>query len=573
MCLIALSPLFGADADLILYNGIVRTMDDGKPRAEAVAVNGSRIFKVGSNSEVLALKGPATNTIDLRRRLLLPGFNDAHTHFENAVDWFFQVRLTDVNDEAEMLRRLRLAVERVPKGIWITGGDWSARAAWANSKNNPAFASFKPDLAKVDAISPDHPVLFRRYDGVYFANSKALALARLPKTAPDPGGGSYERDPRTGEFTGMLLGTAGERMEKIIPPMSHAQKLIGARGVFRELNSYGITSIQDIARVDEVSRQQIFPTDVERSHSDVSLFVDLNKAGQLTARVYPILPLAVWHDLWNYGIRPGGGDEMIRYGGLKFEADDGLMAEPFANHPGYFGQWSYRLVNEETLARNIVDADKAGFDLCIHVMGDRASHLVLDWFQAAIDKNGPRDRRFRMIHLWYTSPSDIQRAGRMHVIGDLTPYHLLRDVTAVERLLGPERAANAHAWRSIENAGLTVDLVSDYPGTFDRTFISPVNPVENMYFAITRENPAEGLNHAWHPEQALTMEQALRAYTVNPAFASHEENLKGSISEGKLADLVVLTKDITSVRSDELLTTKVAYTILGGKVVYQGDSQ
>jgi predicted amidohydrolase YtcJ len=560
-------------ADMILYNGVVRTMDTAKPVADAVAVRGSRIARVGSNSDVLSLKGPRTRMIDLQRKLLLPGFNDAHTHFGNAVDWFFQVRLMDVNDEPGMLKRLREAVARVPKGIWITGGDWSARAAWAHGKQAGAFVTFKPSLPAVDAISPEHPVLFRRYDGVYFANSRALRLARLAKESPDPAGGQYERDPVTGEFTGILFGTAGEHIARIVPPMSHAQKLIGARGVFRELNSYGITSIQDIARVDEISQKKIFPTDVERSHSDLSLFLDLKKTGELTARVYAILPLAVWRDVWDYGIRPGGGDEMVRYGGLKFEADDGLMAAPFANHPGYFGQWSYRLVDEQTLERNIVDADKAGFDMCIHVMGDKASHLVLDWFQEAIEKNGPRDRRLRLIHLWYTTLSDIQRAGRMGVTADITPYHLLRDVKAVERLLGPERAGASHAWRSMEESGLNVDLVSDFPGTFDRTFISPVKPLENIYYAISRSNPAEGTPAPWHPEQRLRMEQALRAYTVNPAFASREEHLKGTITEGKLADLVVLSRNIVTATPEEVLSTEVRYTILGGKIVFRGASQ
>jgi predicted amidohydrolase YtcJ len=559
-CLIAASPAVGADAaDLILYDGVVRTMDETRPAAEAVAVRGSRIVKVGSSREALALKGPATEIIDLRRRLLLPGFNDAHTHFENGVDWFFQVRLTDVKDEREMLQRLRQAVARVPKGIWITGGDWSAR--------------FQPNLAAVDAVSPDHPVLFHRQDGICLVNSHALRLARLTKATPDPPRGHYDRDPATGELTGILLGTAGERIERIMPPMSHVQKLIGARGVLQELNAYGITSIQDIARVDEISRRQIFPTHVERSHSDLSLFVDLNKAGELTARVYAILPLAVWRDLWDYGIRPGGGDDMIRYGGLKFEADEGLMAAPFANRPGYFGQWSYRLVNEETLERNIVEADRAGFDPCIHVMGDQASRMVLDWFQEAIEKNGPRDRRLRLIHLWYTDPGDIRRAGRMGVVADITPYHLLRDPGAVERLLGPERARAAHAWRSIVESGMTVNLVSDFPGTFDHTYISPVNPLENIYYAITRKNPAGGPPEPWHPEQTLTMRQALRAYTVNPAFAAHEEKLKGSITEGKLADLVVLSRDIVTAPPEALLSTRVVYTILGGKIVFRGASQ
>jgi len=558
------------DATLIFHNAKVWTVDESQPLAQAVAIRGSRIIKVGGNVETLALRGAATKVIDLKGKMLLPGFIDAHTHFENAVGYFFEVRLMDVNDQDEFLKRLRETVQRVPKGIWITGCDWGAFAAWdAEKKGNWSFVPLKPDLAAVDALTHDHPVLFRRYDHVYFANSKALQLARIGKHTPNPRGGRYEKSPSTGELTGILIGTAGERMEKLVPPVSHEQKLMGARRVQEELNRFGITSIHDIARVDEISQRKLFHTHVERSHSDLSIFLDLRKRGELTVRVYPILTLRVWRELLEYGIQPGQGDEMIQYGGLKAFVDGTLMFESYANSPNYAGNFTWRVVDEQTMENDIVGADSAGFDSAIHVIGDKAHYLLLNWYEAAIAKNKSRDRRFRLIHVQYPSLKDIQRAGRMRAIADMTPYHMLRDVVATERLLGPERAKTAHAWRTMIQNGVRINIVSDWPGSFDKSSISPVNPLENMFYAIARQDTSGIPPGGWHASEAITIQEAIQAYTINPAFASHEEHLKGSITEGKLADLVVLSKDIISIQPRELLSTEVLYTIFDGRIVYQ----
>ncbi|MGI8741559.1 MAG: amidohydrolase [Bryobacteraceae bacterium] len=567
---VSAAPGFQNPADLVLYNGKVWTVDPMRPQAQAVAVSGSKLVRVGTNSEVLALKGAATRVIDLQGKTVLPGFNDAHTHFENATQWFFEVRLIDVDDPAELLKRLREAVQRVPKGMWITATDWSAFAAWdAEKKSKGPFHPHQPDLAAVDAVAPDHPVLFRRYDHNYFANSRALKLARVTENTPDPKGGRYEKDPATGKLTGMLIGRAGEQMEQMLPPVSMAEKLIGARGVMKELNRYGITSIHDIARLDAISQARVFPSNIERSYSDVNIFRSLKAGGDLSVRVYAFMPLAVWPDLAKNGIRPGSGDEMIRYGILKDFADASLMFEPFANNPKFSGSRTFRFVDEETEQREIVAADKAGFDIGIHVIGDKALHILLNWYEAAMAKNGPRDRRFRLIHVEYAREEDLKRAGRMHLIADVTPYHLMSEPDSIERTIGPERAKMAFAWRTMIDSGVKLDIVSDLPGLFNKQDVGPFNPLQNIYYAITRKNLSGYPPNGWHPEQCMTMQEAIQAYTLNPAFASHEENLKGSITEGKLADLVVLSKDILSVKPAELMSTEVVYTILGGKIVWQ----
>jgi predicted amidohydrolase YtcJ len=285
--------------------------------------------------------------------------------------------------------------------------------------------------------------------------------------------------------------------------------------------------------------------------------------------VYPLLTLRVWRELLDYGIRPGSGDEMIRYGGLKAFVDGFLMFDPYVNNPNYAGSLTFRVVDEQTMENDIVSADSAGFDSAVHVIGDKAHNLLLNWYEAAIARNRPRDRRFRLIHAWYPSPKDIQRAGRMKAIAEITPYHLLRDVLGIERSLGPERAKTAHAWRTMIQNGIRLNLVSDFPGSFDKSSLSPVHPLENMFYAIARQHVSGIPPGGWHAGEAMTIQEAIQAYTINPAFASHEEHLKGNITEGKLADLVVLSRDVLSIEPRELLSTEVLYTVFDGRIVYR----
>jgi predicted amidohydrolase YtcJ len=562
-------------ADLILHGGKVWTLEKSQPVAAAVAVRGNRIELVGSDADALALRGPKTRVIDLGGRLVLPGFNDAHTHFENAVDWFFQVRLIDVDSPGVMLQRLADVVHRLPRDIWVTGGDWSDFAATNAQKAGRTIGSFEPDLAAVDALTPRNPVLLRRYDHAYFANSKALQLARIGPKTPDPRGGRYGRDAKTGALTGMLYGSAGENFEKLVPPVDMAQKLIGARGVEADLNRVGITSIADIARVDDISQKHIFPIYTERSYSDRQIFENLKAQGQLTVRVYAFLPLETWTELAGYGIHPDSGDALVRYGALKAFGDSGVMFEPVNDPTGLPGDWSYRFMGEKLIAERIAAADRAGYDVGVHIIGDKAVHLLIGWYAAAAEANGvprvPRDRRDRLIHAWYSTPQDLERAGELHLIADVTPDHMMRGIDRMDSVLGGERAKWAFAWRTMIDDGVRVNIVSDLPGSFNKSHLAHYDPLLNMYMAVTRhrlpDDAAGKPLSAFHPEQALTIEQALAAYTINPAFSSHEEAIKGSIAPGKLGDLVVLSDDVLA-GPQKLLDAKVDYTILGGRIVY-----
>lgn len=573
------APRDGGPADLILYNAKVWTVDPRQPTAEAIAVRGDTIIKVGSEQAMLALKSGKTRMLDLQGQLVLPAFNDGHTHFENAVDWFFQVRLIDLDGEAgkaELMRRLADAVARVPKGIWITGGDWGDFAAGAADKaGRKDFQTFKPDLAAVDAMTPDHPVLLRRYDRAYFANSKALKLAHVSKASSDPRNGRYERD-AAGELTGMLYGKAGEAIEKLMPPVTLEQKLIGAQGVQQDLNRFGITSIGDIARVDDISQKQLYSTFVERSYANVAIYRELKKRALLSMRVYAFLPLDYWSELAGYGIRPGSGDALLRYGALKAFGDAGIMYEPLHIDLGLQNDWAFRMMGEDLLKERLAKASKAGYDVGVHIIGDKALHVLLDWFEAAKRQNGTRAGRAprdRLIHAWYATQDDLQRAGRMGLIADVTPDQMLHHFSSLEAALGPERARTAFAWRTMIDSGVRLNLVSDLPGTYNRATLATIDPLRNMYMAIMRR-PVDGKSEpGFHPEQALTVREAIEAYTINPAFSSREERIKGSISAGKLADLVVLSNDIVSGPPEQLLSTEVVYTFFGGKIVYHAPAQ
>ena len=365
----------------------------------------------------------------------------------------------------------------------------------------------------------------------------------------------------------MLYGRAGERIAELVPPPTMAQKLVGARGALADLAAAGITSIHDVARLDSVTQGQIFHTYVERSSTNLDIFRELQRRGELTARVYAFLTLPLWKEALEAGIRPRTDEGLIRFGALKGFIDGFLMERPYADDPDFAGEFTFRFTTVEDMERAVVGADRSGFDPVVHTVGDKAHRLLLDWYESAIRQNPARDRRFRIIHAWYPSAADIARAGRMRLIADITPQHMARGIRSADRSLGPERARTAHAWRQLKNAGVRLNIVSDWPGSYNEQEPTPLAPLENIFMAVTRQGldgqPAGG----WHPDERLTVEEALEAYTVNPAFSSYEEDRKGTITEGRLADIVVLSRDILTIRSEEIRQTQVDYTILGGRIV------
>ena len=544
-------------------------MDPALPEAQAVAVRGDRIFHVGSSASALALRGPRTQVIDLAGRLLLPGFIDAHTHFGNAAAWAFRVGAYELREPREVTDAVAAVASRMPEGLWITGGDIGAAAAWeADAAGRPRPAPMAVDRRALDAAAPRHPVLLRRVDGAHVANSLALSRARVNSNAPDPRGGRNERD-ASGELTGVMHGRAAERLSELVPPDTMELKLVGARAALEELRRAGITSIHDVARLDEATQRHIFHTDVERSSTDLGIFRELQRRGELAVRVYAFLSLPAWREAVEAGIRPRADEGLIRFGAMKAFIDGFLMDAPYEGSR-HSGDFTFRFVDEATMAADIAGADAAGFDPVVHTIGDKAHRLLLDWYEAAIDANPARDRRFRVIHAWYPSAREIARIGKLGLFADITPQHLVSDLGAVDRKLGPERAKTAHAWRALIDAGARLDIVSDWPGSYNEQRATPLDPLENIALAMTRQSPDGSPAGGWHPDQRLTVKEAIGAYTITPASASYEEDRKGSVTVGKLADLVVLSKDILSASAAEIRTTRVDLTILGGRTIYAG---
>jgi predicted amidohydrolase YtcJ len=509
-----------------------------------VAVEADRIVAVGSDADALALRGPRTEVVDLAGRLLLPGFIDAHTHFGNAAEWCFGVGLYEATDPDQIVAAVAAAAGRIPKGLWLTGGDYGAAVTL--------------DRRTFDHAVPDHPVLLRRADGAHFANGLALARARFGAEMPDPYGGRMER--QAGELTGVLFGRAGERVAELIPPRNLEQRIVGARLALEDLARVGITSIHDVARLDDLSQRHLFHTDVERSATDLAIFRELQARRELTARVYAFLSLPLWREVVAAGIRPGSEEGLIRFGALKSFIDGFFMDAPYADDPDFAGDFSFRFVDEATMAADIAGADRAGFDPVVHTVGDKAHRLLLDWYEAAIAANPKRDRRLRVIHAWYPSAREIARIGTLGLIVDITPQHMVNDVARADTHLGPERTKTAHAWRALADAGARLSLVSDWPGSFNERRLVPLAPIENIALAV---------NRTWHPEQRLTVPDAIAAYTTGPAYASYEEGTKGSISTGKLADLVVLSADILSLPPEKIRETEVDLTVFGGRAIYR----
>ena len=543
-------------------------MDPARPEAEALAIEGERIVAVGREGDVMALRGPETQVVDLRDRLLLPGFVDAHTHFGNAAAWVSKVGVYDAHDERAVLEKAAEAAARVPKGLWITGGDVDAAPAWeADSAGRPRPRPLAIDRRVLDTVTSEHPVLLRRVDGAYVANSLAIARARISGALPDPRGGRMERD-AAGEPNGVFHGRAGERLAELVPPANLETTLAGARIALEDLAAVGITSIHDIARLDAASQRRIFHTDVERSLTDLELFRELQRRDELTVRVYALLSLPAWRETVAAGIRPRTDEGRIRYGAMKAFIDGFLMDEPYLNTPGFKGEFTFRFTDERTIAADIAGVDAAGFDAAVHTIGDRAHRLLLDWYEAAIRANAPRERRFRVIHAWYPSAREVERIGRLGLLADITPQHLVNDLAAVDRKLGPERAKTAHAWGSLRDAGARLEIVSDWPGSYNEQRATPLAPLENIALAMMRADAHGAPAGGWHPQEALKVEEAIQAYTATPAYGSYEEDRKGTLTEGKLADLVVLSRDVLRASAADIRSTRVEMTIVGGRVIH-----
>jgi predicted amidohydrolase YtcJ len=529
-------------ASLVLLNGKIWTVNHAQPLAQAVACLGSRIVAVGSNDEVRKWIGAGTEVLDLGGKLVLPGFNDAHVHFFSGGENLASVQLRDAKSEDEFRRRIAEFAAKQPAGRWITGGDWD-HENWAPAR--------LPTRQLIDAVTAGHPVFVNRLDGhMALANSQALQLAGITRDTPDPPGGTIVRD-AAGEPTGVLKDAAMERMYRAIPAPSADQIADGVRAAMRYAAENGVTSVQDMSAAPEVLR----------------VYQTLLARGELTVRISGHQPLATWQHLAAVGLHADFGGEKLHIGGLKGFADGSLGSttalffEPYLDAPNTAGLANSEMIPESKMQKHILDADRAGLQVAVHAIGDKANHIVLGMYEEAERQNGPRDRRFRIEHAQHLRMDDIPRFGKLHVIASMQPYHSIDDGRWAEKRIGPERAKGTYAFRALLDSGAVLAFGSDWD-------VAPMVPLMGIYAAATRRTLDGKHPEGWIPEQKITVAEAIRAYTMGSAYASFDEKLKGSIEPGKLADMVVVSDDILSIPAVEVEKTRVETTVFDGKVIY-----
>lgn len=529
-------------ANLVLVHGRIHTLDPAVPDATALAVIGDRIAKVASDKEINSLVGPGTRKIDLEGRTVIPGLIDAHLHLMGLGRSVEELDLRGIASPEEAIRRVSEAASRAAPGIWILGRGWD--------QNLWPVKEF-PTASMLDAVSGDHPAAFMRVDGhAIWANSKALEAAEIKRGTPDPRGGKILRDRSTGNPSGVLLDDAMELILTRIPKPELATKRRWVQLAGERLLASGITSVQD-AGVDP---------------EDIDLYKMMVEEGSLPLRVYAMLGDSN-KKLPDYFAQEriiGYGDRRFTFRALKVGVDGALgsrgaaLLGPYSDDPNNSGITTMQGEQLESITR---DALTRGFQVCVHAIGDRANRMVLDRFQSALAAVPTPDPRLRIEHAQILSPADIPRFERLGIIASMQPIHATSDMPWVPARLGPDRLAGAYAWKALLSSSVRFAFGSDAP-------VESYNPFKGLFAAVTRQDEKLAPEGGWLPEQRLTREEALHAYTLGSAYAAFEENEKGSLTPGKLADLVVLDRDYFEVPEAELFQITPQMTLLGGKVVY-----
>lgn len=530
-------------ADLVLLNGAVWTANPDQPWVKAVAVKDERILEVGSVQEIKALIGEHTQVIDLSGAMVLPGFIDSHTHFFDGGFALSSIQLKDVGSRARFVSALEKEAGELEKGEWILNGDWD------NEKFDP------PDLPRkewIDSVSPDNPVCVNRYDGhMVLVNSRALALADITRKTASPPGGEVQKDPKTGEPTGILTDAAIDFVTRHIPEPSLEDKIEAVETALAHARKLGVTSITDMGTPDAFE-----------------VYQELLKAGRLTARLYVFIPISHVDLLVRLKMKSPFGNNLLRLAGLKGFVDGSLGSstalffDPYIDDPSKKGLLVSDMFPEGIMEERLMEADSSGLQVAVHAIGDRANHIILDLFEKVMNAHSGRDRRWRVEHAQHLNPEIIQRLAALNVIASMQPYHAIDDGRWAERKIGHKRAQSTYAFRSLLDASARLAFGSDWT-------VAPLDPLSGIYAAVTRQT-LDGRNPGgWIPEQKISLEEAIKGYTLDAAYAEFSEDMKGSIEKGKLADLVVLDQNLFDIPKENIKDAKVLFTIFNGKVIYQ----
>lgn len=543
-------------ADLLLTNGKIWTGDKEFPWAEWIVVKDGKILDVGNHEKPFA--GKAVETLDLNGRLTVPGFNDSHVHFASAGHLLLNINLLDVNNPESFIQRVKETATRLPHGSWITRGDWGAYEAWAmgSAGGDTKKQNFVPHRSMIDSLTRNHPVLVTRFDRkMGLANEAALEFLGI--------------DSETGILEGSLLADALKK----IPEKSFEQKLAESMRALEECRRWGVTTVQDMSPPNQLD-----------------VYEALRKNGELTCRInfspsrlieYVAMKEKGWTINHDTDKQKTSGDEWISFGTLKTHID-GIMGarsamffQPYSDNDlenrNWRGSWREFSGDMPSFKEMIIQADAANIQLRIHAIGDMANFILLDILDTLQAVNGPKERRFRLVHAQVIRDEDFAKLRGKNIVAEVQPYHVTDDMRWMEERIGYERCKGAYAFKTLQENGCTLSFGSDWPGTNASYY--PVNPFFGLYASVTRQTLSGEPLAGWFPEQRINLEESLRAYTYGSAYGAFEENVKGTLSPGKLADMAVIDTDLFSTAPEQWLKAHVDLTIVGGKVVYEKESR
>ena len=534
-CAIAPQP-----AELIVTGGTVWTGTRQHPYAEAVAVRNGRIVFVGAQKSVLRFQGPDTRHLQLHGQLVVPGMSDSHTHFISGGFFLGSVDLRPARSPQEFAHLLGSFARSLPPGRWITEGNWD-HEAWPGAP--------LPRREWIDSVTPNNPVAVSRLDGhMLVANTQALQLAGITTDTPDPEGGTIVHDARTRAPTGVLKDEAMGLIFRVIPEPSQDERAEALHRAQAHALARGVTMISDMG-----------------SWADLATYRHAHDAGDLKIRVYAFVPLSTWQQMRDFVAHEGSGDLRLKWGGVKGFVDGSLGSttawfyEPYsdaAETAGLMVTVTAKL-REWTLA-----ADNADLQVVVHAIGDRANDWMLDTYAWVEAQNGPRDRRFRIEHAQHLSRAAIARFAELGVMPSMQPYHAIDDGRWAEKRIGPERIKTTYAFRSLLDAQARLLLGSDWT-------VAPIDPLLGIYAAATRRTIDDRNPGGWVPEQKITVEEALRGYTVTNAYGAFTENELGTLERTKRGDMTIFSENILQIDPARIKDVKVDYTIIGGDVVYE----
>jgi predicted amidohydrolase YtcJ len=529
---------------LILKNARIYTQNPKQPFVRALATRGERIVSVGSNEEVASASDDDPQIIDLQGETVLPGFIDCHLHFLWGGLSLLRPSFRSVKSAGQMARKISEAAPDLSPGEWLIGEDWDP---------NAGDDECAPSLATIDRITPHTPVFIRQMDGhSALVNTVALNRAGIGKGTPDPPGGEIGRHPRTGELTGHVRDAAMDLVYQHVPPAGEGQREKAIRRASAEALRLGVTSVHDMGSIE-----------------DAALYQRMLERGEIRTRITVYCPVAELEDRTESVEALLQSPRWIRLGGFKAFVDGSLgsrtalLSEPYLDRPETCGIYDGSAIPLDRFEDRLRQADRTGFQLAVHAIGDRAVHELLDIFYRLAERNPPRDRRFRVEHAQHLLPDDFHRFARLGVIASVQPYHLADDGRWAEKALGRKRCRYAYAFRSFLDAGVCVAFGSDWP-------VAPLNPLAAVRAAVTRRT-SDGKNPGgWFPEQRIGVVDAVKAFTTDAAYAEFAEHEKGSLEPGKLADLVVLSHDIMTDPA-ALSDAKVEMTMVGGRMTLLGN--